>query len=318
MGREIVQRLVGRSHDVTVLHRRGSHDLGEGVHNLQADRGDLGTLKRLLGDHKFEVVFDLAYDWQKGTTADQVEAAARACGDMLHRYVFVSSVAAYGGGLDHPESDALAPDNHPNPYVVNKATTERVLFRMHAASGFPVTTVRPPFVFGPRQPFYREQFFWDRLLDGRAIILPDAGGTPMQWAYSIDVAEAAVRTTEVPAAAGEAFNVGYPPMTQRTFVEALARAAGVEPAFVAISRERIHAAGGVLMSGNAQGSGSNLYFGEFLDPPPITEVIEKTPRLLGVAPTPMDEALRCTFTWYRTQPRRPVDYTFEDGLLRGR
>lgn len=54
MGREIVQRLAGRGHEVTVLHRRGSHDLGDGIHNLQADRADLGTLTQLLGDHTFE------------------------------------------------------------------------------------------------------------------------------------------------------------------------------------------------------------------------------------------------------------------------
>jgi 2'-hydroxyisoflavone reductase len=311
MGREIVQRLAGRGHDVTVLHRRDSHDLGEGIHNLQADRGDLGMLTELLREHRFEAVFDIAYDWDKGTTADQVEAAARACGDELRRYVFMSSVAAYGSGVGHRESDPLAPDNHPNPYIAHKASSERALFRMRAASGFPVTTVRPPYVHGPRQPFYREQFFWDRLLDGRPIVLPDGGDTPMQWAYSLDVAEAFVRTIEVPEAAGEAFNVGHSePLTQRTFVEALARAAGVEPKLVAMPRDQIHAAGGVLVGGP-------LYFGEFLDLPPITEVIEKAPRVLGVAPTPLDEALRHTFAWYRTQPRRPIDYAFEDRLFAG-
>jgi nucleoside-diphosphate-sugar epimerase len=312
MGREIVHRLAGRGHDVTVLHRRGTHDLGDHIHNLQADRGDLPTVTRLLGDHGFEAVFDTAYDWQHGTTADQVAAAARACGDTLHRYVFMSSVAAYGGGIDHRESSPLAPDIHPNPYVVHKASTERALFQMHAASGFPVTTLRPPFVHGPRQPFYREQFFWDRLLDGRAIILPDDGSSPMQWAYSVDVAEAAVRAMEVPEAAGEAFNVGHvETLTQRSFVEALARVAGVEPELVGVPREQIHAAGGVLI-------GANLYFGEFLDPPAIIEVIEKAPRLLGTAPTQLDEALRASFAWYRTQPRRLVDYTFEDQLLSDR
>jgi len=309
MGREVVQRLAARGHDVTVLHRRDSHDLGKGIHNLQADRADLETLTRLLGVHRFEAVCDLAYDWEKGTTADQVEAAARACGDHLQRYVFMSSVAAYGGGVGHSESDPLAPDDHPNPYVVHKASAERALFRLHAASGFPVATIRPPFVHGPRQPFHREQFFWDRLLDKRPIVLPDGGDAPMQWAFSLDVAEAFVRAIEVPDAAGEAFNVGHvEPTTQRTFIAALARAAGVEPTFVAIPREQIHAAGGALIGGD-------LYFGEYLDLPPITEVVEKAPRLLGMTPTPLDEALRATFAWYRTQPRRPVDYTFEDRLI---
>ena len=175
MGRRIVERLLERGHDVTVLHRRATHDLGPQVRNLQADRGDLPLVAQLLRRESFDAVFDLAYDWEKGTPATHVEAAARNCGDRLQRYVFVSSVAAYPPGLGLRESDALVPDDVPDPYALHKASAERLLFGMHQASGFPVVTVRPPFVHGPRQPFYREQFFWDRMFDGRPIVLPDGG-----------------------------------------------------------------------------------------------------------------------------------------------
>ena len=77
----------------------------------------------------------------------------------------MSSIAAYGPGLDHVESELLAPDDAADPYTLHKASTERMLFRLHAETGLPVTTFRPPLVHGPRQPFYREQFFWDRLRD---------------------------------------------------------------------------------------------------------------------------------------------------------
>ena len=53
----------------------------------------------------------------------------------------MSSVAAYGDGLNHHEGDALAPDNHPDAYVRNKAMSERILFRMHQRNGFPVVTL---------------------------------------------------------------------------------------------------------------------------------------------------------------------------------
>jgi 2'-hydroxyisoflavone reductase len=309
MGRETVRRLVERGHDVAVLHRRDHHDLGPEVRNVQADRSDLGALARILGEQPYEVVLDFAYDWEKGTPAAQVEAAARACGDALRRYVFISSIAAYANGLDLREDDPLAADDDPSPYVRHKASAERALSRMHAESGFPFTTFRPPFVHGPRQPFYREQFFWDRLLDGRPVILPDGGDTPMQWVYVADVAEACLRAIDVPEAAGEAFNVAHlEATTQRSFVAALAQAAGVEPHFVAIPRAVIHAAGGGL-------AGGNLYFGEVLDLPPSTSSIEKATRLLGFTPTPLATALRAGFEWYSTQPRRKVDYAFEDRLL---
>jgi nucleoside-diphosphate-sugar epimerase len=128
----------------------------------------------------------------------------------------------------------------------------------------------------------------------------------MPWAYVADVADACVRAIEVPGAAGQAFHIAHvEPTTQRTFVETLARIAGIQPTLVAVSRAAITAAGGQL-------AGGNLYFGEYLDLPSLSEVVEKTPRVLGVAPTPLETALREGFAWYMSQPRRPLDYAFED------
>jgi nucleoside-diphosphate-sugar epimerase len=309
MGRRIVERLIERGHDVAVLHRRAAHDLGPQVRNLQADRGDLPLVAQLLRRESFDAVFDLAYDWEKGTPATHVEAAARSCGDRLQRYLFVSSVAAYPPGLGLRESDDLVPDDAPDRYAVHKASAERLLFEMHRASGFPVVTVRPPFVHGPRQPFYREQFFWDRLLDGRPIVLPGDGSAPTQWVFVEDVATACVRALEVPEAVGHAFNIAHlEPLTQRTFVEALARVAGVEPRFVPVPRTTIRAAGGQLF-------GDSIHYGDYLDLPPRTTVVEKAARVLGVTPTPLEAALDRGLAWYRAQPRRPVDYAFEDRLI---
>lgn len=309
IGREIVRQLAQRGHGVTVLHRRDRHDLGPDIGNVKADRADLAAVTRILRDGRYDAVFDVAYDWEKGTTPNQVEGAARACGNGLQRYVFVSSVAAYVPGTNLRESAPLVPDDFRNPYAQHKASSERALFRLHADSGLPVTTLRPPFVHGPRQPFYREQFFWDRMRDGRLIILPDGGDAPMQWVFVSDLAQACVRAIEVPEAAGEAFNIAHlEPLTQRRFVEMLGHTAQMTPRFASVPRERIQAAGGQLI-------GSNIYFGDFLDLPPYVTVVEKATRLLGVTPTTLETALGDSFTWYQDQPRRSVDYTFEDRLL---
>jgi 2'-hydroxyisoflavone reductase len=309
MGRALAQRLIDGGHEVALLHRSAEHDLGPGARNLQADRADLERVAALVRDEPFDVVFDFAYDWQRGTTAEQVEGLARVCHDALGRYVFISSAGVYWTGHDLDEDAPIAPDDHPNPYVAHKASSERALFAMHRDEGFPVTTFRPPFVHGPRQPFYREQFFWDRLLDGRPIILPDQGETAMHWVYADDVARACLRAAEVPEAAGEAFNVGHvEPTTHRTFVEALGRVAGVEPDFAPVPHETIREAGGHLFL-------EPLYFGEMLDLPPLTTSVEKIARMLDFTPIGLEEGLRKSFAWYLEQPRREVDYTFEDGLI---
>ena len=95
------------------------------------DRNDSASLRRAIGNTRFDVVYDNVYDWESGTTGSQVEATAQLFDGRVNRYVFMSSVAAYGDGLNHHEGDALAPDDHPDPYVRNKAMSERALFRMH-------------------------------------------------------------------------------------------------------------------------------------------------------------------------------------------
>src|SRR5207302_3033440 len=138
-----------------------------------------------------------------------------AMGNHLERYVCMSSIAAYGDGLNHYEGDPLAPDNHPEPYVRNKATTERALLRLQRKTGFPVVTMRPPFVYGPENPFYREAFFWDRLRADRPIIIPGDGNRLMQFVYVNDLVEACFNALEKHTAPGRAFNVAdEKPLTQ--------------------------------------------------------------------------------------------------------
>jgi dTDP-D-glucose 4,6-dehydratase len=54
---------------------------------------------------------------------------------------------------------------------------------------------------------------------------------------------------------------------------------------------------------------------QFMGRETITQVMEKVTRLLGVSPIAFEEGLRRSYEWYLAQPRRPVDYTFEDRLL---
>jgi nucleoside-diphosphate-sugar epimerase len=310
IGRGIVQELRKAGHDVTVMHRKPKHDLGRRVQNLVADRNDPDQVRAALEMRRFEIVFDNVYDWERGTTAAHVEATVKACGDRLVRYIFMSSVAAYGDGLNHYEGDPLAPDNHPEAYIRNKAMTERMLFRLHQKTGFPVVTFRPPFVYGAENPFYREAFFWDRIRAERPIIIPGDGHRLMQFVYVKDLVRACVRAMEHPGAVGEAFNIGNEkPITQVEMVRAMAAAAGRKANMVRVPRDRILEAGGNIF-------GEPAYFGIYLDLPPITENVTKVARVLSVKPKPFDQGLRETYRWYMRNGRRSrIDFSFEDKLL---
>lgn len=310
IGRPLVTELVKAGHDVSILHRKPEHDLGKKIANIQADRNSPESLKSALAGKRFDAVFDNVYDWERGTTANQVEATARLTGDRLQRYVFMSSVAAYGDGLNHHEGDALAADDHPDTYARNKAMSERALFRLHQRDRFPAVTLRPAFVYGPGNPYYREAFFWDRLRDNRPIILPGDGRRLMQFIHVDDLVDACMNALTTPDAVGHAFNVGNPrPLSQVEVVDVLALAAGKEPNYVRFSREKVLRAGGHPM-------GPKLYFGMYFDLPPITMVINKAQRLLKLQPIDFSQGLKDTYRWYmRKHPFPPPDYTFENELI---
>lgn len=312
IGKRLVRRLLEEGHEVSVLHRRESHDYGAEVGNLVADRNDSESVQRALGGQRFDWVFDNVYDWERGTTSEQVEATARACGDGIQRYVFMSSCAVYGEGLDMTEDATLVPDDCPEIYSAQKAASERTLFRLNREEGFPAVTLRPPFVYGPDNPFYREAFFWDRMRDGRSIIVPGDGSRLMHLVYVNDLAEACLLAATCDEALGEAFNVGNRrPIGQLALVKALGAAAGVEPKTVLMPREAIVDAGGEIM-------GDRLYFGVYYDMPSITEDVSKAERLLGLTPTNLETGLADTYAWYTVNHERPeIDYSFEDGLLSG-
>lgn len=312
IGKRLVTRLLEEGHEVTVFHRQGRHGYGAEVRNLVGDRNDPESVRRAIGEQRFDWVFDNVYDWERGTTPEQVEGTARACGDGIQRYVFMSSCAVYGEGLDLTEDRPLVPDDFPEPYSAQKAASERALLRMHRDEGFPAVTLRPPFVYGPDNPFYREAFLWDRMRENRPIIVPGDGSRLMHLVYVNDLVEACLAAASRDEAVGEAFNSGHRrPITQLALVEALGTAAGIDPRTVLIPRDEILSAGGEVI-------GENLYFGTYYDMPSITEDVSKLERLLGLAPTAFETGLEDTYAWYLANHQRPdIDYSFEDGLLAG-
>jgi nucleoside-diphosphate-sugar epimerase len=92
-------------------------------------------------------------------------------------------------------------------------------------------------------------------------------------------------------------------------VEAFAKVCKKPVKFVRIPREYILRAGGHPM-------GPKLYFGNYVDVPPITQVTAKAQRVLKFKPTDFATGLKETYKWYlRHNPFPKPDYSFEDQLL---
>ena len=311
IGYELVNRLLDRGDDVTILHRGPSSPFGERVGSIQCDRNDTKAITRAVRAGAFEYVFDNVYDWERGTTGAQVRAAAAACGPELRRYVFMSSCAAYGEGLDRVEgSSALAGPDNPEAYCRNKADSDRALAALYAEEGVGTVSLRPPYIYGPRNPFYREQFFWDRMARGRPIIVPGDGSRLMQFVFVRDLVSAALLAAESRFAAGKAYNVAHAkPMRQDELVRALGAAAGVEPDLRYVPRETLEMLGGGDFT-------PPHYFGQYFDRPPITMNISQARRDLGFEPASLATALSITYGEYFASDRPTPDFSFDDRVLR--
>lgn len=309
IGRALVEQLLERGDDVVIMHRGHGTPFGKRVGEIRCDRNDIAAVQATLAGKTFDAVYDNVFDWQRGTSAAQVSAAATAMAKGLRRYVFTSSVAVYHPGGEYGEDVDLVPTDYPNKYGAQKADSERALFALGREKGIPVATLRPAFIYGEHNPFEREAFFWDRLVAGRPIIIPEDGLATLQWVYSQDVARAAILASEKDVAVGHAYNLAnYPPITQIEFVRLLAKVAGKDAQLVHVPRELIERLGGGVLA-------PPYYFGAYLDVPPITVRADRVRSELGLELTPLEDGLRETFRWYEQQQRPRPDFTWENEVL---
>ena len=309
IGRALVEQLLARGDTVVLMHRGETTPFGDRVEAIRCDRNDVVAVQSALAGQRFDVVYDNVYDWQRGTTPDQVLAAARATASGLTRYVFMSSVAVYPTGGPYTENAALVPEDHADVYGAQKANTERALFALCKREGVPVCTLRPAFIYGPHNAFDREAFFFDRLRDGRPIIIPGDGQATMQWVSAHDVGRAAILAATQDVAIGQAYNLGnFPPITQLDFVHLLARAAGCDVEVVHVPRSRIARHGGSLMQ-------PPNYFGVYLDIPAITADSTRVTDELGLTLTSLEDGMSKTYAWYAAQLPVTRDYAWEEALL---
>lgn len=309
IGRALVEQLLERGDEVVIMHRGSSTPYGARVGEIRCDRNDINAVKAALAGKQFDVVYDNVFDWTRGTSAAQVCAAAMATANGLRRYVFTSSVAVYPPGGDYSEDAELVPSDYRNSYGAQKADSERALFALWKEQGIPITTLRPTFIYGANNPFDREAFFWDRIVAGRPILIPSDGLSTLQLVNAKDVARASVLAGDTEIATGHAYNLAnYPAITQVDFVRLLARAAGKPANLVHVPRERLLQLGGNAMS-------PPLYFGAYLDVPPITARSDRARTELGLELTPLEDGFRETFEWYAQQQRPSVDCSWEDTVL---
>lgn len=100
-GKKLVHFLVSEGHEVFVFSRgQAKVDFPASVKRLTGDRTDLQSLRAAVAGLQFDVVID-----QVCMTAHDAEIAIEVFKEKTSRYVVTSTLAVYGWGDRHPESD---------------------------------------------------------------------------------------------------------------------------------------------------------------------------------------------------------------------
>jgi 2'-hydroxyisoflavone reductase len=241
LGRHVVAAARARGHELT-LFNRGRTDPRPipGVEQIHGDRErDLASLD----DRRWDAVIDTS-----GYLPRVVGASAQALAESADRYVFVSSISAYGTfaepGLD--ESAPTAPDPPPDTedvlahYAGLKAACER---RVEAVLPGHVLVIRPGLIVGPHDPTERFTYWVRRLASGGRVLAPRAPDQPVQLIDARDLAEWIVRMLEAGAtgiynATGPATPLSFGPMLER-----IAVATGGRAELVWVDEDRLAEAG---------------------------------------------------------------------------
>ena len=167
-------------------------------------------------------------------TANVCDAIARA---GVRRVVQMSSVAVYarhGAGTDE-DAPQLGPGSRRSlasaykSYAISKALSEQCAWRKAAEHAFALTTLRPCAIYGAFDANFTAVF--KRLMTLPVTAMP--AWTTLALVYAGDVADAAVRALERPAAIGRAYNVtGESGRTVWEFAAAWQEARGKRVAFM--------------------------------------------------------------------------------------
>lgn len=214
VGSHLIEALVAQHHEVVCLVRPTSNRRWISSLPVRWARGaveDADSLEQAV--EGIEVVFHLAgvtkalsphaYErFNHQATRTLLEVCARKRSE-LQRFVYVSSLAAAGPSPSRTPRREADPPAPVSLYGLSKLRGEEAV--LSYGSAFPVTVLRPPAIFGPRD---RDLFELIKMIRKGIFATFGGGERLIDLCYVKDVVAAILLAAEQPRAAGEIFFVG--------------------------------------------------------------------------------------------------------------
>ena len=224
IGVYLTQALVKAGHEVVLFNRGNCPAPVEGVAQIHGDRTDAHQLKNQLKGESFDAVFD-----NNGRELSDTQPLVEILGNNLQHFVYVSSAGVYAKSdqMPHTEGDAIDPKSRHK----GKFETENYLIQQQV----PFTSVRPVYIYGPKNYNPVESWFFDRLQQDRPLPIPGHGAHITQLGHVADLAAAMVAILNNPKAIGQIYNIsGDRYITFDGLARACALAMGKDPNQISI------------------------------------------------------------------------------------
>ncbi len=227
IGLHLVRLLNEGGHQVAVLNRGQTQaDIPDNVVRLIADRTDAEQVKAALKVGSYDSVFDIS-----AYTMATLKLVVEALEGRVGHFVFCSTTAVYGPNDTIPIEEDFPIHRSPDArqYARDKIECEDFLFEEFNQRGFPMTILRPPYVYGPDNYLKAREFsYFARLKQGRKIIIPGDGLTPFHPVHVDDLADAFALVPGKSQSLGKSYTICSPDaITANGYVRTIAEIMGV-------------------------------------------------------------------------------------------
>lgn len=220
LGRVFVEELLKREGFAVTVVNRGKLPLKrKQVTEVVCDRHEVGRMKSLLSDSGWDAIVDFcAYD-----PGDISEIFQAGIAGKSTQYVLVSTASVYASSGQTPLKEDAPKLSGPQPklgpfadYAYNKWRVERELTDACGEMDSIWTIIRPAFIYGKFNYAPRESYFFDIILRGKEVIIPEPPHYRFSFVSVWDTARIIIECLENEASCGKAFNaaaeeqVSYP------------------------------------------------------------------------------------------------------------
>jgi len=223
LGIALTKTLLAQGHEVVLFNRGNKPAPVDGVRVILGDRTDPLQIKEKLLYEQFDAIFD-----NNGRELSDTKPLVDLFRDRIRHFVYMSSAGVYLDSENMPYFEGDAVD--PNSRHKGKLHTEAYLKQAYDEIGFPFTSIRPTYIYGPQNYNDLEAWFFDRIVRDRPILIPENGKFITQLGHVEDLVAAMAAVLDKSATLGEIYNVSdirY--VTFTGLAQASAIAAGKSP-----------------------------------------------------------------------------------------